>query len=125
MRSNLKINYGDLDEMFNRLSDYLSSCMIMRSAIGNIDLLLKDSKGEAVDALRESYLYTASAIDAYQNRIIDLRNLINDYTTEMTREIQPISRPLMTQACPNNTYWGINAMDTRINTYQFSRNTCH
>jgi len=43
----------------------------------------------------------------------------------MTREIQPISRPLMTQSCPNNTYWGIQAMDTRINTYQFSRNTCH
>jgi len=34
--------------------------------------LLDESEGEAVDALRESYHYTASALDAYQDRIIDL-----------------------------------------------------
>jgi hypothetical protein len=115
MKRDLKINYGTLDAMGESLTTYLTNLNEMKEAAENINTLIASSEGKAVKALKKSYQKTLDAIDAYYERISDLKTLLYDYTTDMTQEIQPKVRSEMTRADSNDTYWAINNYDVSIN----------
>ena len=112
MKRDIKINYGTLEGMYNSLTAHLSNLMQMKVAINRIDTLIASSEGESVEAIKESYQYTTVAIDAFKERITDLRTLIHNYTVAMTVEIQPINKGAITRADSNDTWWNITAIDT-------------
>jgi len=117
MKRDLKINYGVLDTMCSELTGYLQNLSQMKLAVGNINGIIHNSSGESIEALKESYQSTVDAIDAFYERISELKTLVYDYTVEMTREIQPISRGAMTRADSNDTYFKISFIDAFVPKY--------
>jgi uncharacterized protein YukE len=114
MKRDIKINYGALEDFIHELGDYLQSIETMKAAVLNTNALIQNSKGEAVEALKETYQGTLLAIESYYENIAALRSLIIDYIQAMTRQIRPLARYYMTRADSNDTYWNINSINTSV-----------
>ncbi|WP_234998536.1 AHH domain-containing protein [Salirhabdus sp. Marseille-P4669] len=102
MKSDLKINYGILEDIINQLHKYQGALGNMREALSNIDSFVETNYGESIDAWKDKIKTSELNIKEYEIQIKDLLSLFENYVTDTTSIIYPLEKYIMMRVNRNN-----------------------
>ena len=118
------VNYGSLDELVRQLDTYVNALNDIRSAVKSIMLKMESGRGLTIEHLKERDSTLVFEIDQVQKEILDLKNIIKNYTDEMTNIIKPVVRSNFMQVDRNDIWMNKEAINTACrNVYNIPNNT--
>ncbi|WP_234998534.1 hypothetical protein [Salirhabdus sp. Marseille-P4669] len=102
MKSDLKINYGILEDIINQLHKYQGALGNMRDSLSNIDSFVETNYGKSIDAWKDKIKTSELNIKEYEIQIKDLLSLFENYVTDTTSIIYPLEKYTMMRVNRNN-----------------------
>lgn len=104
MKRDLKINYGVLDEIIDQLHTYDGALQSMGESLESVSSFVKTNEGQSVEAWNEDVNTSKEDIKKYKEQVSDLLSLFENYVTDTTSHISPVSRGTMMRVSRNNIW---------------------
>ncbi len=104
MKRDLRINYGILDDIIEELNTYKNALQTMENSLEEISALVKMNEGQSIDAWDEHIRISKDEIKRYQEQVGDLHSLFENYVSDTTAYISPLSRDTMMRVSRNNIW---------------------
>ena len=114
MKRDLKINYGKLDDIIGELQTYEEALETMEESLEEISTLVKTNKGKSIDAWDEQLNTSKGEVKKYQEQVGDLLSLFENYVSDTTAYISPISRKAMMRVSRNNIWANLQQMEIGV-----------
>ncbi|API93100.1 hypothetical protein J32TS6_13530 [Virgibacillus pantothenticus] len=95
MKRDLQINYGVLDDIIGELRTYKRALEKMDHSLDKVNTFIRTNDGKSVEAWDQNIHTSKEKIADYEIQIDDLLSLFENYVTDTTRYILPLSRHAM------------------------------
>lgn len=89
MRREIKVNFGMLQELADKLKKYEDAIIDMDKSLKIIEKTAEENKGEAFEKLRNIKNNVSASLKGSSEEVSDLNRILNKYITSMTSIISP------------------------------------
>ncbi|MFD2214908.1 HNH endonuclease [Metabacillus endolithicus] len=120
MKRDIQINYGILDQIIEQLHTYKNALNQMHSSLTSIAVYVESNAGKSLDVWDETIQQSKKNINSYQAQIDDLLSLFENYVTDTTAYITPISRNSMMRVDRNDIWWNLTQIESGVNNNMFN-----
>ncbi|WP_240458699.1 AHH domain-containing protein [Virgibacillus sp. Bac330] len=114
MKRDLQINYGVLDDIIGELRKYKSALGKMDDSLDKVSTFVQTNEGKSVEAWDQNINTSKEKIANYETQINDLLSLFENYVTDTTRYISPISRNTMMRVDRNDIWANLKQIEGGI-----------
>ncbi|WP_240458778.1 HNH/ENDO VII family nuclease [Virgibacillus sp. Bac330] len=114
MKRDLQINYGVLDDIIGELRKYKSALGKMDDSLDKVSTFVQTNEGKSVEAWDQNISSSKEKIANYETQINDLLSLFENYVTDTTRYISPISRNTMMRVDRNDIWANLKQIEGGI-----------
>ena len=119
MKRDIQINYGILDQIIEQLHTYKNALNQMHSSLTSIAVYVESNAGKSLDVWDDTIQQSKKNITSYQAQIEDLLSLFENYVTDTTAYITPISRNSMMRVDRNDIWWNLTQIESGVNNNMF------
>ncbi|WP_306821490.1 hypothetical protein [Metabacillus litoralis] len=119
MKRDIQINYGILDQIIEQLHTYKNALNQMHSSLTSIAVYVESNAGKSLDVWDDTIQQSKKNITSYQAQIDDLLSLFENYVTDTTAYITPISRNSMMRVDRNDIWWNLTQIESGVNNNMF------
>ncbi len=119
MKRDLQINYGVLDDIIGELRTYKRALEKMDHSLDKVNTFIRTNDGKSVEAWDQNIHTSKEKIANYEIQIDDLLSLFENYVTDTTRYISPLSRNAMMRVDCNDIWANLKQIDSGITTNVF------
>ncbi|MBU8568747.1 hypothetical protein KM914_20465 [Virgibacillus pantothenticus] len=119
MKRDLQINYGVLDDIIGELRTYKRALEKMDHSLDKVNTFIRTNDGKSVEAWDQNIHTSKEKIADYEIQIDDLLSLFENYVTDTTRYISPLSRNAMMRVDRNDIWANLKQIDSGITTNVF------
>ncbi|WP_255301504.1 HNH endonuclease [Bacillus sp. AFS040349] len=120
MKRDIQINYGILDQIIEQLHTYKNALNQMHSSLTSIAVYVESNAGKSLDVWDDTIQQSKKNINSYQAQIDDLLSLFENYVTDTTAYITPISRNSMMRVDRNDIWWNLTQIESGVNNNMFN-----
>ncbi|MCM3410042.1 hypothetical protein [Metabacillus litoralis] len=120
MKRDIQINYGILDQIIEQLHTYKNALNQMHSSLTSIAVYVESNAGKSLDVWDDTIQQSKKNITSYQAQIDDLLSLFENYVTDTTAYITPISRNSMMRVDRNDIWWNLTQIESGVNNNMFN-----
>lgn len=114
MRTDLKINYADLEILSGQISSYYDALESIETALGNLKKVLEEQKSEAVDELLENISDASYDADDKKNTLRRLKEILDDYLADMRSLLKPIRENEIVRADQCDIWYNVKQIEGPI-----------
>ncbi|GIP65687.1 hypothetical protein J32TS6_42420 [Virgibacillus pantothenticus] len=114
MKRDLQINYGVLDDIIGELRKYKRALGKMDDSLDKVTTFMQKNEGKSVQAWDQNISTSKEKIANYETQINDLLSLFENYVTDTTRYISPISRNTMMRVDRNDIWANLKQIEGGI-----------
>ncbi|NBJ71620.1 hypothetical protein, partial [Roseburia sp. 1XD42-34] len=114
MKRDLQINYGVLDDIIGELRTYKRALEKMDHSLDKVTAFMQTNEGKSVEAWDQNIHTSKEKIADYEIQIDDLLSLFENYVTDTTRYISPISRNTMMRVDRNDIWANLKQIEGGI-----------
>ncbi|SHI01537.1 DNase/tRNase domain of colicin-like bacteriocin [Virgibacillus chiguensis] len=114
MKRDLQINYGILDDIIGELRTYKPALEKMDDSLDKVSTFVQTNEGKSVEAWDQNINTSKEKIANYETQINDLLSLFENYVTDTTRYISPISRNTMMRVDRNDIWANLKQIEGGI-----------
>ncbi|SHH87921.1 hypothetical protein [Virgibacillus chiguensis] len=114
MKRDLQINYGVLDDIIGELRTYKRALEKMDDSLNKVSTFVQTNEGKSVEAWDQNISSSKEKIANYETQINDLLSLFENYVTDTTRYISPISRNTMMRVDRNDIWANLKQIEGGI-----------
>ncbi|NWO14198.1 HNH/ENDO VII family nuclease [Virgibacillus sp.] len=114
MKRDLQINYGVLDDIIGELRTYKCALEKMDDSLDKVSTFVQINEGKSVEAWDQNISTSKEKIANYETQINDLLSLFENYVTDTTRYISPISRNTMMRVDRNDIWANLKQIEGGI-----------
>ncbi|SHI00215.1 hypothetical protein SAMN05421807_1291, partial [Virgibacillus chiguensis] len=114
MKRDLQINYGVLDDIIGELRAYKCALEKMDDSLNKVSTFVQTNEGKSVEAWDQNINTSKEKIANYETQINDLLSLFENYVTDTTRYISPISRNTMMRVDRNDIWANLKQIEGGI-----------
>ncbi|KAB7667706.1 hypothetical protein [Bacillus sp. B1-b2] len=119
MKRDIQINYGVLDQIIEQLHTYKNALHQMEQSLTSIAVYVENNEGKSLDAWDDRMQQSKKHIKSYENQIDDLLNLFENYVSDSTTYISPLSRNSMMRVNRNDIWWNLSQMESGLNNHLY------
>ncbi|XQY92515.1 polymorphic toxin type 15 domain-containing protein [Metabacillus sp. HB246100] len=119
MKRDIQINYGILDQIIEQLHTYKNALNQMHSSLTSIAVYVESNAGKSLDVWDDTIQQSKKNITSYQAQIDDILSLFENYVTDTTAYITPISRNSMMRVDRNDIWWNLTQIESGVNNNMF------
>lgn len=83
MRTDLRLNYGNLESIHDRISDYHDALENIESALSDLKSFLGEQESEAIDKLKNKLENVNIDIGKKKDTLSELKKILNNYISDM------------------------------------------
>ena len=111
MKRDIKVNYGVIGEVVNKLRIYKEALTTIREVVESINEKIEsENSGKAVEELKKIGEKINKDLKLCKNEIEDLYELFNGYNNEMQEIIRPNNINEIMQVDRNDIYWNMKSI---------------
>ena len=114
MRTDLKVNYADLEILSRQISSYYDALDSIETALENLKKVLEKQKSEAVDELLENISDASYDADDKKNTLSRLKEILDDYLADMRSLLKPIRENEIVRADQYDVWYNITQIEGPI-----------
>ncbi|NBJ71638.1 hypothetical protein, partial [Roseburia sp. 1XD42-34] len=114
MKRDLQINYGVLDDIIGELRKYKRALGKMDDSLDKVTTFMQTNEGKSVEAWDQNISTSKEKIANYETQINDLLSLFENYVTDTTRYISPLSRNTMMRVDRNDIWANLKQIEGGI-----------
>ncbi|NBJ71709.1 MULTISPECIES: hypothetical protein, partial [Clostridia] len=114
MKRDLQINYGVLDDIIGELRKYKRALEKMDDSLDKVTTFMQTNEGKSVEAWDQNISTSKEKIANYETQINDLLSLFENYVTDTTRYISPLSRNAMMRVDRNDIWANLKQIEGGI-----------
>ncbi|NBJ71723.1 MULTISPECIES: hypothetical protein, partial [Clostridia] len=114
MKRDLQINYGVLDDIIGELRKYKRALEKMDDSLDKVTTFMQKNEGKSVEAWDQNISTSKEKIANYETQINDLLSLFENYVTDTTRFISPLSRNTMMRVDRNDIWANLKQIEGGI-----------
>ncbi|WP_226793102.1 hypothetical protein [Bacillus sp. B1-b2] len=117
MKRDIQINYVVLDQIIEQLHTYKNAIHQMDDSLKIIAGYVENNEGKSLDAWDDRMQKSKKHIKSYENQIDDLLTLFENYVSDSTAYISPLSRNSMMRVDCNDIWWNLSQMESGLNSH--------
>ena len=115
MKRDIKVNYGVIGEVVNKLRIYKEALTTIREVVESINEKIEsENSGKAVEELKKIGKKINEDLKSCKNEIEDLYELFNGYNNEMQEIIRPNNINEIMQVDRNDIYWNMKSIFIQV-----------
>ncbi|WP_273130652.1 HNH endonuclease signature motif containing protein [Bacillus weihaiensis] len=108
-----------MDQIIEQLHTYKNALNQMHSSLTSIAVYVESNAGKSLDVWDDTIQQSKKNITSYQAQIDDLLSLFENYVTDTTAYITPISRNSMMRVDRNDIWWNLTQIESGVNNNMF------
>ncbi|MCM3162661.1 hypothetical protein [Metabacillus litoralis] len=108
-----------MDQIIEQLHTYKNALNQMHSSLTSIAVYVESNAGKSLDVWDDTIQQSKKNITSYQAQIEDLLSLFENYVTDTTAYITPISRNSMMRVDRNDIWWNLTQIESGVNNNMF------
>ena len=121
MKSDLRLNFGVLEDIAEKTMKYKESLETVKEVLESVNNKIDENEGKAIDELRKGYKDINEDLDRCLEEVDDIYDIMNRYTDEMQSIITPKKKNDIMRVDRTDIWWNQQSIMEACQSVQFLR----